>query len=142
MDSLLDANVALLLRSARRIAVVGLSSNPERPSYNVARYLHEHGYEVIPVNPNETEVFGIPAYSRLIDVPGRIDIVNVFRRSSEVPDVARAAATVKAGALWLQLGVIHPAAIEEAMAAGLMVIFDRCIMVEHARLLIHGTRIA
>jgi predicted CoA-binding protein len=142
MDNPSDLRVAMLLRMARRIAVVGLSSKPERPSYNVARYLMEHGYEIVPVNPNENEVFGLRAYSRLADVPGHIDIVNVFRRSIFVPDVARAAIAVGAGALWTQLGVEHEHAAFEAVRAGLTVVMDRCILVEHARLVIHGARSA
>ena len=142
MDNPSDLRVAMLLRRARRIAVVGLSSNPERPSYNVARYLMEHGYEIVPVNPNENEVFGLRAYSRLAEVPGHIDLVNVFRRSIFVSEIARAAIAVGADALWTQLGVAHEQAALEASQAGLLVIMDRCILVEHARLVIHGTRIA
>jgi predicted CoA-binding protein len=142
MDNPSDLRVAMLLRSARRVAVVGLSSNPERPSYNVARYLIEHGYAIVPVNPNENEVFGLRAYARLAEVPGHIDIVNVFRRSIFVPEIARAAIAVGADALWTQLGVAHEHAALEASRAGLIVVMDRCMLVEHARLVIHGTRIA
>jgi predicted CoA-binding protein len=142
MDNPSDLRVAMLLRRARRIAVVGLSSNPERPSYNVARYLMEHGYEIVPVNPNENEVFGLRAYARLAEVPGHIDIVNVFRRSIFVPEIARASIAVGADSLWTQLGVEHEHAALEASRAGLMVVMDRCILVEHARLVIHGARIA
>jgi predicted CoA-binding protein len=142
MDDPSDIRVALLLRTARRIAVVGLSSKPERPSYNVARYLMEHGYEIIPVNPNEDEVLGQIAYPRLTDVPGPIDIVDVFRRTAAMPDVARGAIASGAKTLWTQLGVVHPGAAAEAAAAGLTVVMDRCILVEHARLVIHGARIA
>jgi predicted CoA-binding protein len=122
--------------------VVGLSSNPERPSYNVARYLMEYGYEIVPVNPNENEVLGLPAYARLGDVPGHIDIVNVFRRSIFVPEIARAAIAVGADAVWTQLGVMHEHAALDASRAGLIVVMDRCILVEHARLVLHGMRIA
>lgn len=142
MDNPSDARVSLLLHTARRIAVVGLSSKTERPSYNVARYLQEHGYEIIPVNPNEDEVLGQVAYPRLSDVPGRIDVVDVFRRSAAVPEIARAAIAVGAGALWTQLGVVHEGAAASAAAAGLTVVMDRCMLVEHARLVIHGMRIA
>ena len=142
MDNPSDLRVALLLQRERRIAVVGLSSNPERPSYNVARYLLEYGYEIVPVNPNENEVFGLRAYSRLSDVPGHIDVVNVFRRSIFVPEIARAAVAVKAGALWTQLGVVHEHAAVDASRAGLLVVMDRCILVEHARLVLHGARSA
>ncbi len=142
MDNPSDARVAILLRTSTRIAVVGLSANPERPSYNIARYLVEHGYEIIPVNPNENEVFGIPAYARLKDVPGDIDIVNVFRRGSALVTHAKEAVAVGAGCLWMQLGVVSDEAVTIATAAGLTAVQDRCILVEHARLVLHGARIA
>src|SRR5690348_5700824 len=142
MDNPSDARVAHLLRTARRIAVVGLSSNPERPSYNVARYMMEHGYEIIPVNPNENEVLGQPAYAKLTDVPGHIDIVSVFRRPVAVPGVVRVTIAVGADAVWLQLGAYNEDAARQAIAAGLITISDCCIAVEHARLVIHGMRIA
>lgn len=142
MDNPSDARVALLLRTARRIAVVGLSSKMERPSYNVARYLMEHGYEIIPVNPYEDEVLGQVAYPRLTDVPGPVDIVNVFRRSAAMPDVVRSSIACGAGAVWTQLGVVNQVAAADAAAAGLTLVMDRCILVEHARLVIHGARIA
>lgn len=142
MDNPSDARVAQLLRTARRIAVVGLSSNPERPSYNVALYLIQHGYEIVPVNPFENEVLGEHSYAKLADVPGHIDIVDVFRRPSAVPDVVRDALEVQPQAVWLQLGAFNAAAADLARAAGLLVIADSCIAVEHARLVIHGQRIA
>lgn len=142
MDNPSDARVTQLLRTAHRIAVVGLSSNPERPSYNVAYYLLDHGYEIIPVNPNENEVLGRLAYARLADVPGHIDIVSVFRRPSAVPEVARAAVAVGAGAMWMQLGAYNEEAANRALDAGLITIANCCIAVEHARLVLHGMRIA
>lgn len=142
MDAPSDARVAHLLRSAHRIAIVGLSSNPERPSYNVARYLLEYGYEVVPVNPNENEVLGRRAYARLADVPGHIDLVNIFRRPGGIPDAVRGAIGVGAFAVWMQLGVVHEEAAAMAENAGLAVVMDRCLMSEHARLVLHGTRIA
>jgi predicted CoA-binding protein len=142
MDNPSDARVTQLLRGAHRIAVVGLSSNPERPSYNVAYYLIEHGYEIIPVNPNEYEVLGRPAYARLTDVPGHVDIVSIFRRPIAVPDVVRAAIDVDAEAVWMQLGAYNEAAARQSAAAGLLTIANCCIAVEHARLVVHGMRIA
>lgn len=142
MDNPSDARVAHLLRRAHRIAVVGLSSNPERPSYNVARYLMDHGYEIVPVNPHENEVLGQPAYARLTDVPGHIDLVDIFRRPSYVPEVVRDAVQVDADAIWMQLGAVDADAAVAADRAGLTVVWDRCIAVEHARLVIHGKRIA
>ncbi|MGH2391794.1 MAG: CoA-binding protein [Chloroflexota bacterium] len=140
MNYPLDTEVAFLLRGAHRIAVVGLSSKPERPSYNVARYLIGKGYEIIPVNPNEREVLGRAAYARLTDVPGRIDIVNLFRRRKFVPGLAAEAAAVGAGALWGQLGVVSEEGERIATEAGLFVVMNRCMEVEHERLIVHGAR--
>ncbi|MGH9465894.1 MAG: CoA-binding protein [Terriglobales bacterium] len=122
------------LRSARTVAVVGLSSDPLRPSHGVARYLQAHGYRVIPVNPRETMVLGQVAYPRLEDIPERVDIVDVFRRSEAVPEIAVAAITIGAKMLWLQEGVTHPAAEAQARAAGLIVVADRCILKVHRSL--------
>ena len=122
--------------------MVGLSSNPERPSYNVARYLQAQGYEIIPVNPNENEVLGQLAYPRLTAVPRHVDIVIIFRRPRGVPEAVRGAITIGAGAVWMQLGVLHMDAAMQARAAGLMVVTERCAMVEYARLVIHGARTA
>jgi predicted CoA-binding protein len=123
-----------LLRSSRTIAVVGLSSNPMRASNGVAEYLKRSGYEVIPVNPNETEVLGEKCYARVEDVPERIDIVDIFRRSEFVPEVVDAAIAVGARAVWMQEGVIHEDAAERARAAGLQVVMDRCILKDHRAL--------
>jgi predicted CoA-binding protein len=136
-----DAEVAHLLRDAHRIAVVGLSSKPERPSYNIAHYLIEKGYEVIPVNPYEREVLGRSAYARLTDVPGHIDIVNMFRRPKFVAGLAAEAVAVRAGALWGQLGVMSEDGEAIATAGGLFVVMNRCMEVEHERLIVHGARI-
>jgi uncharacterized protein len=123
--------IADILRNTKIIAVVGLSSNPRRPSYEVASYLQNAGYTIIPVNPNETEVLGQKSYARLEDVPVPIDIVDVFRRSNYVPGVADSAVTVRAKVLWLQQGITHADAAEKARAAGLTVIEDACVLVEH-----------
>jgi len=125
--------VAQILRSAKTIAVVGLSSNPARASNQVAAYLKIAGYRIIPVNPNEMEVLGEKAYARLEDVPDVIDIVDVFRRSESVPPVVDAAIAVKAKVLWLQLGIENAAAAEKARAAGLAVVENACLLVEHKR---------
>jgi len=122
-----------LLKSARVIAVVGLSSNPLRPSYSVSEYMKNAGYKIIPVNPNETEVLGERAVARLEDIRERVDIVDVFRRSEFVPEVAESAIAIGAKALWLQEGVIHEAAAKRAQDAGLCVVMDKCILKEHAR---------
>ena len=123
-----------LLRSARTIAVVGLSGNRKRPSYGVSEYMQSAGYRIIPVNPQETEVLGERAYPSLEAVPGHIDIVDVFRRSEFVPEIVEAAIRVGAGAVWMQEGVSDEAAAEKARAAGLAVVMDRCILKEHRKL--------
>ena len=125
--------VAQILRSAKTIAVVGLSSNPMRASHGVAEYLKNAGYRIIPVNPNETEVLGEKAYARLEDVPEAVDIVDVFRRAEEVPGVAESAIRIGAKVLWMQLGIENADAAEKARAAGLVVVEDACLMVEHKR---------
>lgn len=125
-----------IVADAYNIAVVGLSSNPARPSFGVARYLQSQGYKIIPVNPTETEVLGEKAYPSLAAVPlelGRIDIVDVFRRSEFVPEVAASAIQVGARLLWLQEGVSHPEAEAEAREAGLAVVSDMCLLKMHAR---------
>jgi predicted CoA-binding protein len=125
--------VAQILHGAKTIAVVGLSSNPMRASHGVAEYLKSAGYRIIPVNPNETEVLGEKAYARLEDVPEPVDIVDVFRRAEEVPAVAESAIRIKAKVLWMQLGIENAEAAEKARAAGLVVVEDSCLMVEHKR---------
>ena len=125
--------VAQILREAKTIAVVGLSSNPMRASHGVAEYLKNAGYRIIPVNPNETEVLGEKAYARLEDVPEPVDIVDVFRRAEEVPAVAESAIAIGAKVLWMQLGIENAKAAEKARAAGLVVVEDSCLMVEHKR---------
>jgi hypothetical protein len=129
------AVIAGLVRSARTIAIVGLSPNPLRPSNFVGVYLQRQGYRVIPVNPRESEILGERAYASLVDVPERIDIVDVFRQPDAVPAIAREAVAAGAGALWLQFGVISPEGAAIAHAGGLAVVMDRCLKVEHARTL-------
>lgn len=124
--------IDLILRTAKTIAVVGLSSKSHRPSYQVARYLQSAGYRIIPVNPNEREILGERAYARLEDVAEAIDVVDVFRRSEHVPDIVESAIRVGAKAVWLQDGVVHEAAAERARVAGLLVVMDRCMLREHA----------
>jgi len=124
-----------LLRSAKTIAVVGLSSRRSRPSYGVSEYMQSKGYRIIPVNPNETEVLGEKAYSSLEEVPEPVDIVDVFRRSECVPEIVDAAIRIGAKGVWLQEGVIHEAAADKAREAGLDVVMDRCILKEHRKML-------
>jgi len=125
--------VAQILRGVKTIAVVGLSSNPMRPSYGVAEYLKTAGYRIIPVNPNEPEVLGEKAYARLEDIPEQVDIVDVFRRAEEVPAVAVSAIRIGAKVLWMQLGIENAGAAEKARAAGLVVGENACLLVEHKR---------
>ena len=122
-----------LLQKYQTIAVVGSSSNPMRPSYAVTEYMQAAGYRIIPVNPNETEVLGEKSYARLEDVPEKIEIVNVFRRAEEVPPVVESAIRVGAKVIWMQLGIENEEAAEKARSAGLVVIEDACMLVEHRR---------
>ena len=125
--------VAQILREAKTIAVVGLFANPMRASHGVAEYLKSAGYRIIPVNPNETEVLGEKAYARLEDVPEPVDIVDVFRRAEEVPAVVDSAIGIGAKVFWMQLGIENVEAAEKARAAGLVVVEDACLLVEHRR---------
>lgn len=123
-----------LLKSAKTIAVVGLSDSPTRTSYGVSQYMQSQGYRIIPVNPTITESLGEKAYTSLTDVPYKIDIVNVFRRSEFVPEVIEQAIQLKVPAIWMQEGVIHEAAAEKARQVGIFVVMDRCILKEHMAL--------
>ena len=125
--------IAEVLTTYTRVAVVGLSSRPGRPSHGVAKYLKAKGYQIVPVNPNEDEVLGEKAYRSLEEVPSRVEIVEVFRRPEFVPGIVDAAIAVGARVLWLQEGVVHQEAAQTAKEAGLEVIMDRCILKEHIR---------
>jgi hypothetical protein len=131
-----DAELRSILGDARTIAVVGLSSNPLRDSFEIAEYLQEKGYRIVPVNPNETEVLGEKAYPSLLDVPKdvRIDVVDVFRRAAETPPVAEQAVAVGANVLWLQDGIVNEDARRIAEDAGLTVIMGLCIRRTRRRL--------
>jgi uncharacterized protein len=125
-----------LLRSAKTIAVVGLSPRRSRPSYGVSEYMQSQGYRILPVNPNETEILGEKCWATLDEIPERVDIVDVFRRSECVPEIVDAAIRIGARGVWMQEGVIHEEAAEKARAAGLEVIMDRCILKEHRKMLV------
>ena len=125
--------VSEILKTSRTIAVVGLSSRKFRPSYGVAEYLQSAGYRIIPVNPSETEVLGEKCYARLEDIPERVDIVDIFRRSEAVPEIVDAAIRIGARAVWMQEGVMHAEAAERARQAGLLVVMDTCILKEHIK---------
>jgi len=122
-----------ILITAKTIAIVGLSSNPLRPSNFVGFYLQRHGYRIVPVNPRETEALGEKSYASLSDIPFHVDVVDVFRAPQFVPEVAREAVKIGADALWLQFGVISPDGARIASEGGLNVVMDRCMKVEHAR---------
>jgi predicted CoA-binding protein len=122
-----------VLRTARTIAIVGLSNNELRASYFVGYYLKRHGYQVIPVNPRETEILGETSYRSLLDVSVPVDVVNVFRAPAALPGIAREAVAIGAGVLWCQFGVINAEGAQIAEDGGVTVIMDRCLKVEHAR---------
>ena len=125
--------IAEILKSSQTIAVVGLSNRKFRPSYGVAEYLKSAGYRIIPVNPNETEILGEKCYARLEDIPEKVDIVDIFRRSEFVPEIMDSAISIGAHAVWMQEGVVNPEAAEKARRAGLFVAMDLCMLKEHAK---------
>ena len=129
-----DAEITSVLTAATTIAMVGASSNPERESHGIMRKLQSVGYRVIPVNPRETEVLGERSYPSLLDIPERVDIVDVFRRPEDTPAIADEAVTIGAKALWLQTGIVSEEAAARATAGGLMVVMDACIGATHALL--------
>lgn len=122
-----------ILEKYKRIAMVGLSANPFRPSHYAAIYLLAEGYDVIPVNPREKEVLGRKSFAALRDVPAAVEVVDIFRDRSAVPELVEDAIAIGAKVVWMQLGVIHEAAAERARGAGLEVVMDRCMKIEHAR---------
>ncbi len=130
-----DRAIRQILETAKTVAVVGLSDKPDRDSYRVAKYLQEHGYRIIPVNPTVSEVLGEKSYASVTDIPGQVDIVDVFRKPEAVMPVVQEAVDAGAGTLWLQLGVVNQEAADKAEAAGLQVVMDRCMKIEHGRLL-------
>ena len=123
-----------ILKECRVIAVVGLSAQWHRPSHFAAKYLLEHGYRVIPVNPQYPEVLGQKCYASLREIPEKVDMVDVFRKSADVMPIAEDAIAIGARVLWLQLGVKNEAAAARARAAGLETVMDRCVKIEHGRL--------
>ncbi len=123
-----------ILDQCRRVAIVGLSANWYRPSYFMAQYLLSHDFEVYPVNPRYSEVLGQPCYPDLQSLPCKVDVVDCFRRTQDIPPLADAAIEIGARVLWMQLGIYHDAASKKAHAAGLQVVADRCMKIEYARL--------
>jgi predicted CoA-binding protein len=131
MSSLHTDPIASLLKNSKTIAVVGLSDDPMRPSHGVSAYMQSHGYRIIPVNPQITECLGQKAYPTLLDVPEKADIVNIFRRPEFVEEIVDQAIQLKVPAIWMQQDVIHEKAAQKARKAGIFVVMDRCILVEH-----------
>jgi hypothetical protein len=127
------STIQRVIHNAKTIAIVGLSNNELRASYFVGYYLKRHGYRVIPVNPRESEILGEKSFKSLLDVPGPVDIVNVFRAPDALPAIAADAVTIHAGNLWCQFSVINEEGARLAEAGGLSVVMDRCLKVEHAR---------
>lgn len=130
----MNDEIRTLLQNSKTIAVVGLSSDPFRPSFGVSKYMQSQGYRIIPVNPQETEVLGEKSYAKLDDVPDEIDIVNIFRRPAAALEVVESAVAKGAKAVWMQEGVISQAAFDRAKQAGLVAVMDQCILKEHRRL--------
>jgi predicted CoA-binding protein len=122
-----------ILRTSKTLAVVGLSAQWHRPSHFAAKYMQEHGYRVIPVNPTYDSILGEKCYKRLADIPEKVDIVDCFRKSAEIPALVDEAIAMGAKVLWMQLGVENPEARRKAEAAGLEVVENRCVKIEHGR---------
>jgi len=123
-----------ILKQSRVIAVVGLSADWFRPSYFAAKYMMEHGYRVIPVNPRYPEILGQKSYATLADIPEKVDMVDCFRRSADIGPIADSAIAIGAKVLWQQIGVVNEEAAAKARAAGMDAVMDRCVKIEHARL--------
>ena len=132
-----QSDVEIQLRKSKTIAVVGMSPRPNRPSHYVAKYLMEQGYKVIPVNPAVEEVLGMKSYPDIVSIPERVDMVDIFRRSNQVPPVVENAIEAGAQFIWMQDGVINEEAAAKARAAGMSVVMDNCTLREHSRL--YGT---
>ena len=133
-----EVDIKSILEESKTVAVVGLSPNEERDSHRVARYLQAQGYHIIPVNPGADEILGERSYPDLASIPEPIDVVDVFRRSEAVPEIVEEAIKVGARTVWMQIGVIHEEAAARAREAGLQVVMDRCMMIEHRRYFEHG----
>jgi predicted CoA-binding protein len=126
-----DQQITQILKTMRRIAVVGLSNSPEKASHEVAAYLQKQGYEIVPVNPNADQILGEKAYPDLLSIQGPIDVVDIFRPSKDVPPIVDQAIQIGAKAVWMQQGIVHPDAAQKAEAAGLQVVMNRCLKTEH-----------
>jgi predicted CoA-binding protein len=129
-----DDEIKAILENSKAIAVVGLSDKPERPSYQIAKYLKEHGYAIIPVNPARSEILGEQSYPDLSSIPSPVDIVDIFRNIEAVPGIVEEAIKIKTKVVWMQLGLAHKKSAQKAKDAGLIAVQSKCIKVEHARL--------
>ena len=125
--------IAAILKNYRVVAVVGLSPEPDRPSYRVAAYLQQHGYRIVPVNPGCTEILGEKCYPGLKDIPFPVEIVDIFRKVEAIPAIVAEAIAIGAKVVWMQLGLVEPGAARQARAAGLEVVMDRCLKIEHGQ---------
>ena len=123
-----------IIKNYKVVAVVGLSPKPDRPSYRVAEYLKQHGYRIIPVNPGQKEILGEKCYPSLKDIPFPVEVVDIFRNVEAIPAIVDEALEVGAKAVWMQLGLVEPESARKAREAGLQVVMDHCLKVEHARL--------
>ena len=128
-------SVIKILKSFRDVAMVGVSANPDRPSNKVFQYLIENGYNVIPVNPTIDEVMGKKCYANLSAIPEKVEVVDIFRRSEDIPPIVDEAIKIGAKAVWMQEGIINNAAAKKAESAGLLVVMDKCMRKEHVRLI-------
>ena len=129
-----EGMAAELLKTAKTVAVVGISAKEDRDSHKVAKYLKEHGYKIVPVNPGLKQVLGEPCYPNLKSVPEHIDVVDIFRNTDAIPGIVDEAISVRAGSVWMQLGLKHDEAAQKAREAGLSVVMDLCMKIEHAHL--------
>ncbi len=130
-----EQEIVEILKNAKTIAVVGISHDENRDSHKVAKYLKEHGYKIIPVNPKYKEVLGEKCYPDLRSVPEKIDVVDIFRNIEAIPGIVDEAIEVKAGAVWMQLGLVHNEAAKKALDSGLKVVMNKCMKIEHQKLL-------
>jgi len=130
----MKALIEKILAQSRTIAVVGISDKTERPSYKVAKYLKEHGYRIIPVNPRLDEVLGEKCYSNLREIPEKVDVVDIFRKPEDIDPIVDSAISIGAKAIWMQEGITNDEAAEKAKSAGLMAVMDRCMLKEHSKL--------
>ena len=133
LDNAMLGEIQGILATARCIAVVGLSDNPDRDSHQVAVYLRQQGYRIVPVNPNANEILGEKSYANLREIPFPVDIVDIFRKPEAVPQIVDEAIAIGARTIWMQSGIAHNAAAAKARSAGLKVVMSRCLMVEHRR---------